>query len=169
MPFLNNKGKFLGLVNPIDLVIILLVVGLLGGAGYKLLSHRATAPVRTVRYEFSAEDVEPQVAALVHVGDLVTSPQGPAEVATAGIYAQPVKVVRVEVSPAELRVTTAQGTRVRTPDPYLKDVIVWVQGRTPVTGGSIDLAGEQVRAGTGFILTSRLYSLNGTVLQVHVN
>lgn len=159
----------MGLVNPVDLVIILVVVGLVAGAGYKFLSSRATAPLRTVRFEFVAEAIEPQVAALVQVGDLVSSPKGPAAVATEGIYAQPVKITAVWVSPAELRLTTAAGTRVRNPDPYLKDVTIWAQGTTPVTGGSVDMAGEQVRAGTLFTLDSRLYTLFGTVLQVEVN
>jgi len=169
LPFLDKKGKFWGLINPVDLVIVLVVLGLVAGAGYKFLSHRATAPVRTARFEFVAEAIEPQVAALVHVGDAVSSPAGPSAVATIGIYAQPAKIVQVEVRPAEVRVTTPRGTRARNPDPYLKDVIIWAQGSTPVTGGSIDLAGEQLRAGTKFTLTSQLYSLVGTVLQVQVN
>ncbi|MDA8333957.1 MAG: DUF4330 domain-containing protein [Peptococcaceae bacterium] len=168
MPFLNRKGKFLGLINPVDLAIVLIVLGLLGGAGYKFLDHRATAPVRTVTFEFVAPAVEPQVAALIHVGDLAFSPKGPAAVATQGIFAQPVKITRVRVGPYMARVSTTAGTRERNPDPYLKDVVIWAQGSTPVPGGSIDLAGEQVRAGTKFWLASRLWELYGTVERVRI-
>jgi len=163
----DGRGRFLGLVNPVDLVMVLLVAGLVAGAGYKLLSPRATAPVRTVQFEFVAQAVEPQVAALIHVGDYVTSSKGPAAVATTGPFARPAKIVRVEVGPFMARVTTATG-RARNPDPYLKDVHIWAQGPVPVTGGSIDLAGEQVRAGTDFTLDSRLWELDGTVERVRV-
>jgi hypothetical protein len=163
----DGRGRLLGLVNPVDLAIVLVAAALVFGAGYKLLSPRASAPVRTVRFEFVAQAVEPQVAALVHPGDYVTSSRGPAAVATEGPFAQPAKVVRVEVGPFMARVTTATG-RARNPDPYLKDVHLWVEGTVPVTGGSIDLVGEQIRAGTDFTLDSRLWELDGTVERVEV-
>jgi len=170
LPFLNEKGKFLGLVNPVDLVIVLVVAGLAAGAGYKLFSPRATAPFRPVTFEFVAQGIDPQVAALVRQGDAVISTRGPAGAApaTQGPLARPAKVVRVEVGPYLARVTTAAGTRVRDPDPYLKDVHIWVRAVTPLTGGSIDLAGEQVRAGAWFTLDSRLWELFGEVESIRV-
>lgn len=171
MPFLDGKGRIFGLINVIDLVTLLVAVSLVAGAGYKVFDPRATAPYKTVRFEFSDPVVQPQVARAVKVGDLLTSVSstGSALALIGGSpFDRPVKVTSVRVSHALIDVTTAAGTRVLSPDPYLKEVTVWCRGKTPVTGGSIDLAGAQIRAGTDLTLASANVQLNGYVLRVKI-
>ena len=170
MPVLDEKGRLFGLINIIDLLMLLVALGLLAGAAYKVFDPRATAPYETVRFEFIAPAVRPQVARTVKAGDLLSSVNaGPALPILGGSpFAHPVRITSVRVRQALLDETTAAGTRVRSPDPYLKDVIIWCRGKTTVTGGSIDLAGAQIRAGTDLIFASNTYELNGYVLRVKI-
>jgi hypothetical protein len=146
-----------GRVNIVDLVVIVIVAVVLLGAAYKLLKTKVAAPDKTVRFEVLAPAVLPQTAAEIHPGDQLV----------AGNNLMPDVITSVDVTPAMLGVTRADGTRGRVPDPYLKDVVVWVQGKAPVTGGTISMAGQDIRAGADFILKTRLFEDDkATVLTV---
>jgi hypothetical protein len=156
---LDDRGRLWGRVNIIDLVVILIVAVVLLGAGYKLLKAKPAAQVATVRFEVLAPSVLPQAAREIHQGDRLV----------AGNNLMPDKITSVQVKPAELGLSTADGTRVRARDPYLKDVYVWVQGRAPVSGGTVTMADQQIRAGANFILKTRLFeSDKATILTVQV-
>jgi hypothetical protein len=148
-----------GRINLVDLVVILIVAAVLLGAGYKLLKTRAAAPAALVRFEVLAPTVQPQAAEEIHPGDQLV----------AGNNLMPDVITSVDVRPAMLGVSTADGTRVQARDPYLKDVVVWVQGKAPVSGGTISMAGQQIRAGAAFILKTRLFEADkATILTVQV-
>jgi len=156
---LDDRGRLYGRINLIDLVVIVIVAVVLLGAAYKLLKSRAAAPVVPVRFEVLAPAVLPQTALAIHPGDRLVT----------GNNLTPDVVTSVQVKPAMLGVTRADGTRARVPDPYLKDVYVWVQGRAPAGGGTISIAGQDVRAGANFILKTRLFEDDkASVLTVQV-
>ena len=147
-------------INLIDLAVLVIVVALVLYAGYKVVGKRVhPAPPQTVRYEVLAPEVLPQAAMEIHPGDHLVS----------GNNLMPAVVTSVQVTPAMMGVTRADGTRARVPDPYLKDVTVWIQDRVPAGGGTISSAGQDVRAGGSFILKTRLFNnIKATVLTVQV-
>ncbi|HUW63972.1 MAG TPA: DUF4330 domain-containing protein [Spirochaetia bacterium] len=159
MGLLDDRGRLFGRINIIDIVVIVIVIAVLLGTGYKLLKTRTAAPAETVRFEVLAPTVMPEAAAEIHPGDQLV----------AGNNLMPDKITSVVVIPAMLGVSRADGTRARVPDPYLKDVVVWVQGQAPVSGGTITMAGQQIRAGANFVLKTRLFDAEkGTILTVQV-
>jgi len=145
-------------INPVDLTVLVVVVALVLYVGYRVVEkHFHPVPLETVRYEVLAPEVLPQAAQEIHPGDHLVS----------GNNVTSAVITSVQVTPAMMGVTRADGTRARVADPYLKDVLVWVQDRVPAGGGAISSAGQTVQAGGSFILKTRLFSnTKATVLTV---
>ena len=172
MLLLDKEGRLFGLINLIDLLVLLVVLALLAGAGYQIFLRRAKSADETVRFEFIAPAVRPEIAQAVKAGDLLNSVNSVnwpgSTLPGGGRFGHPVRITSVRVRRALFDVTTAAGTRIMTTDPYLKDVIIWCQAKTAVSGGSVELAGTRILAGEDLILASNSYQLNGYVLQVRI-
>ncbi|MBC7106268.1 MAG: DUF4330 domain-containing protein [Firmicutes bacterium] len=156
MRLIDERGRFLGLINVIDLLVVLAVLLAAGGVAYKLLAPGGRAATTEVEAEILAPRVYPSVAESVRPGDRL--------VAGSAYTAAEVKAVRT--TPARMAMLRSDGTLVLSEDPQLRDLYVTVKGTAKVSGTTLTLAGQELRAGREFYVKSLAYEVKGTVLRV---
>lgn len=158
MKLFDEKGKLFGLVNPIDLLVILLIILVAGGVVYKTKFSAAGTAAKTVYATVRIPLVIPQVADKPKVGDKIVSGSSYTEV----------EIVDVKVVPSQVVTSRDDGTRFLATDPWNKDVYVTVKGKTGIPDAEINLGGQEIRAGKDYYVKSFTYELKGTIVDVKV-
>lgn len=158
MRLIDEKGKVFGIINIIDLIILLLIVLVGAGAAYKFTHKTAQGEIKTVEFEVMVPCVRPELAEAVKVGDKMV--QG-------GSYT-PVTVKSVDIKPGLSVNLNAQGHKVISYDPYMKDVFVVNEGKVNISSATITMGGQEIRIGKDYYVKSRDYELKGTIMKITV-
>jgi len=157
MKLIDEKGKLFGLVNIVDLLVLGVVLLVLGGAAYKFKGHSVGESAdKTVKVTVLAPAIRPEMLTNVKVGDKMAS----------GSSFTSVVVKDVKIRPAYMITTDSAGKRVEATDPYLKDLIVTVEGKTAISGATINLGGQEIRRGKDFYIKSLDYEFKGMIMDV---
>ncbi|HHU86628.1 MAG: DUF4330 domain-containing protein [Pelotomaculaceae bacterium] len=158
MKVIDEKGKLFGLINIIDLLVLLAILLVIGGAAYKIKGQDGSDTARTVRATVLATALRPEMLTGIEVGDRMVS----------GSSFTDVVIKEFEIRPAYMITTDSQGRRVEAYDPYLKDLLVVVEGKTVISGGTINLGGQEIRSSKDYYIKSLDYDFKGMILDVVV-
>lgn len=158
MKLINEKGKVLGLINIIDLIVLVLILLVAGGIGYRYTNKSQQAPSVTVEFQVMIPHIRPEMAESIKVGDKMVQ----------GTSYTSVTVKDVELKPGYSVNADARGQRVESFDPYLVDIYVTNTGQTTLSSASIAMGGQDVRIGKDYYVKSRDYEFKGTVVSVEV-
>lgn len=158
MRVIDEKGKLFGLINIVDLLVLLAILLVIGGAAYKIKGQKGSDAVRTVRATVLATALRPEMLTGIKVGDRMVS----------GSSFTDVVIKEIDIRPAYMITTDSQGQRVEAYDPYLKDLIVVVEGKTVISGGVINLGGQEIRSSKDYYIKSLTYDFKGMILDVVV-
>lgn len=153
MKLIDDKGKVFGLINVVDLIILLLVLLVAAGAAYKFTHRTQQSKTVQVEYQVLIPHIRPAMAEAIKVGDKMV--QG-------GSYTS-VTVKDVKIEPGYSVNVDARGQRVESYEPYLKDVYVTISGTTTLSSAAIIMGGQDVRVGKDYYVKSRDYEFKGTV------
>lgn len=158
MKLIDEKGKLFGLINIVDLLVLGAVLLVLGGAAYKFKGHGSSGEgaTKTVKVTVLAPALRPEMLTNVKVGDKMVS----------GSSFTNVVVKDVKIRPAYMITTDSAGRRVEATDPYLKDLIVTVEGKTVISGATINLGGQEIRRNKDFYIKSLDYEFKGMIMDV---
>jgi hypothetical protein len=156
--FVDDRGRLFGIINIVDMLVLLAVLLVLGGAYYKTRGGAAAGAENTVRFTVLAPIQRPEVAAAIKVGDRIVS----------GSSYTGVVIKELKTRPSELVATAADGRRVLTTDPYYLDVIATMEAKTSVSGATINMGGQEIRAGKDYFVKSLTYEVKGTITEVQV-
>lgn len=159
MRLVDEKGKFLGLINIVDLLVLMAVLLVIGGAVYKIKGKDSVqnAP-KTVKVTVLTPAIRPEMLANVKVGDRLVSGSSFTNVVVKDFKIQPAFMVNAD----------SNGQRVEAIDPYLKDVIFTLEGQTVISSGTINLGGQDIRANKEYYVKTLLYELKGQVIHVEI-
>jgi hypothetical protein len=157
MSFIDKKGRLFGLINVIDLLVIILVVAVVARFALNPQKSSLTNEEKKIQVVLLVKDVRDATANVIKEGDVVR------ETKTNNLLG---KVTKVEVKPAETLVTTADGRVLNVPNPVLKDVYVTVEGSATVGENAIVLGGTEVRIGTALQMKTNLYAVVATVMEI---
>lgn len=159
MKLIDDKGKLFGLINAVDLLVILAVLLVAGGAYYKFkIQSGGQGAAKTVKVTVIAPGIRPEMLTNVKVGDRLVS----------GSSFTDVVIKEVDIQPAYMISVDSAGKRVDSYDPYLKDLFVIYEGRTVISGGTIKLGGQEIRSNKEFFVKSLDYELKGLVMYVEI-
>lgn len=159
MRLIDEKGKLFGLVNIIDLLVLGAVVLVLGGAAYKFKSAgSAENTAKTVRATVIATALRPEMLTGIKVGDRMVS----------GSSYTDVVIKDIKIKPAHMVLVDSAGRRVEAYDPYLKDLVVIIEGKTVIHGATINLGGQEIRRNKDYYIKSLDYDFKGLILDVTV-
>ncbi|NLI13106.1 DUF4330 domain-containing protein [Pelotomaculum propionicicum] len=159
MKLIDDKGKLFGLINIIDLLVILAVLLVAGGAYYKLkMQSGGQGAAKTVTVTVIAPGIRPEMLTNVKVGDKMVS----------GDSFTNFVIKKVEIKPAYMISVDSAGQRVASYDPYLKDLFVTLEGKTVISGGTIRLGGQDIKSNKEFFVKSLDYELKGLVMTVDI-
>ncbi|MDD4239004.1 MAG: DUF4330 domain-containing protein [Desulfotomaculaceae bacterium] len=159
MRLVDEKGKLFGLMNIVDFLVLVAVLLVLGGAAYKLKGQGSgDSASKTVKVTVLAPSIRPEMLTNIKVGDRMAS----------GSSFTDVVVKDITIRPAYSITTDSAGRRVEATDPYLKDLIVVVEGRTPISGATINLGGQEIRRNKDYYIKSLDYEFKGMILDVTI-
>lgn len=158
MKIIDDKGKLFGLINTIDLLVILAVLLVAGGAYYKLKIQSGQGAAKTVKVTVIAPGIRPEMLTNVKVGDKMVS----------GDSFTNFVIKEVDIKPAYMISVDSAGKRVDSYDPYLKDLFVTLEGKTVISGGTIKLGGQDIKSNKEFFVKSLDYELKGLVMSVEI-
>lgn len=162
MRLIDDKGRLLGLINIVDLAVILLLAAVATRLGLKSRLLRAVNPssLKTVEVVLLVEDVRPATADALAEGDTIFNTKSNAVLG---------KLVQKEVVPALKEVETADGQLVLAEAPYRKDVYITVRGQGQVTENVIILGGYEMRVGANAQVKGQKSAVNSIVFGVKVD
>jgi len=158
MKLIDEKGKLFGLINIIDFLVLLAVLLVLGGAVYKFKGpgRMESSDLKTVKVTVLAPALRPEMLTSIKVGDRMVS----------GSSFTDVVITDVKIRPGYNITTDSAGRRVEAIDPYLKDLIVVVEGKTVISGATINLGGQEIRRNKDYYIKSLDYEFKGMILDV---
>jgi len=159
LKFIDERGRLFGIVNLVDMLVLLALLLVLGGGYYKYKGPGAIAgEEKTVRFTVIAPIQRPEAVGAIKAGDRIVS----------GSSFTGVVIKEIKTRPSEMVATTADGSRVLTQDPYYLDVIATMEGKTTVSGATINLGGQEIRSGKDYFVKSLTYEVKGVITEVQV-
>ena len=161
MKLLDDKGRLFGLINIVDLVVIVLIAVVATRVGLRARVMRTVNPgaLKTVEAVLLVEDVRPATAAALAVGDTIFNTKSNAVLG---------ELVDKKVVPAVKEVETADGQLKLAEAPYRKDVYITVRGQGQVTENVIILGGYEMRVGAAAQVKGQKAAVISIVFSVKV-
>ena len=160
MKLIDEKGKFFGLVNVIDLMVIILIIAIIGGIGYKMFSSKINANGGNITTEkeyvyvtLYASLVVPEVVENLHIGDKLVADNGFTDA----------EIVSIESKPAAYVTTDSTGKMVLTEHPLWKDVIVVIKEKVNPSSVILKVGKQEVRINYPFILKTQIVEANSKI------
>lgn len=151
MKLLDDKKRLFGIVNPVDLLVVLALLAVAFVVASVLFDLRAPKPTAggstTVRTTILAGAVREFDPKSVRPGD-------PAQRKGGGALG---KVVAVRVQPAIEEVATSDGKLVKVTSPFLQDVFVTIEGPGDITASTAFMGNEPLRTNAEFDLQTPLF------------
>lgn len=158
MKLINDKGKIFGLINIVDLIVLLLIVAVVGAAGYRAVSPKVNAPVEGEGEKYCyvtlyGSTVVPEAAEKLQPGDkLVANNEF-----TDG------EIVSVDMSPAAYVGVDDQGKAVYSEHPMWKDITVVVKEKIDPSDVILKVGNQEVRVNYTYILKTQQFEGNTKV------
>jgi hypothetical protein len=156
---LLEKGKLFGLLNIVDIIVILLVVAAVVGVGAKtslLRKMTAKSTVSPVRTQVFIDDILPVAAAAPKVGDVVRE-----------IGGQELGVVRdVKVEDHVEKASDAQGNWHMNPVPGRRSVTLTLEGNLTAYNHQFRVGTMNIKVGSKITINSDLYQFEAVIIGV---
>lgn len=165
MKLVNEKGKLFGIINLVDLLILIAILLVAGAVGYKMLSQPVT---QAIAPEKEAEVVVRVRGAMPYlVDEIMTIQEGEKLIAGNDYVNGTVKSIVAE--PYVITTTTADGPIVQVTDPVKKDVLITVISSGNPDAPIFKIGNQEVRAGRGFTFKTKRIEIETIVQSVKFN
>ena len=161
MKIINEKGKLFGLINIVDLLVLIAAVAVAAGVGYKLFAPQIK------------ESVQPQVelTAIVRVRGatpfLVTEVERNSQLVSGNSYVNGT-IEDMKIEDYAQQVTTADGRIVTAVDPDKKDIVFTIKTTVPKGTATPSIGTQEVRAGRTFIVKTNDFETSGNIDSVDI-
>lgn len=157
MKIIDDKGKLFGIINVVDLVVLILVIAIAGGIGYRVVSPKLNAnnesPLsdkKEIYVTLYSSLVVPEVAQSLKAGDKLV----------ANNQFTNAEIVSVESKPADYVSTDADGNAVLSEHPLWQDITVVVKDTVNPSSVILKAGGQETRVGYSFILKTQTVETN---------
>ena len=159
MKVVNEKGKLFGVINLVDLLILIAVLIVVGAVGYKFLAK----PVSTAIAPESKATVTMRVrGAMPYLVDEVMRTQPGDRLVAGNDYTSGV-VEKIEAVPYVITTVTDDGPIVEVTDPIKKDIIITISGTGNPDAAIFKIGNQEVRAGRDFTFKTNRIEINAIV------
>lgn len=165
MKIINEKGKLFGIINPVDLIVVVLILSIVGGFGYRMVSAKLNANGGTpftqekeAYVTLYASLQTPEVASSINIGDkLVANNQ----------YTD-AEVVDVKVEPAAYVSPNSDGKAVKSEHPLWKDLTITIKGKVNPSSVILKVGDQEVRVGYPFIFKTQTVEANSKIRNIEI-
>lgn len=163
MKLLDEKGRFLGKINLIDLVVIFLIMFLVIAAGYKLLGSRLPA----------SPTAQGEVTAVIKCSSksesVAKSVQKDQKLVFGTDYIKDAVISDVSYVPADSYTTDSEGNiRIRK-HPILKDIYITIKVNTNTNTAILKVGTQELCLGKKFTVKTHTIEIDGMVEGISIN
>ena len=165
MKLINEKGKRFGVINVVDLLVLLAVIAVAAGVGYKLFAPQIA--------EAAAKQVDMTMIVRVRgatpflVEEVERNSQVGKQIVSGNSYTSAV-ITEMQIEPYDQQVTTADGRIVTTRDPDKRDLVFTIETTVPEGTASPSIGTQEVRAGRTFIVKTNDFETTGNIDSVDI-
>lgn len=163
MKIINEKGKLFGIINPIDLIILLAIIAVVAAFGIKTLKEPVQSVVVDKPDMYVTLRVRGAMPSLVEATKAIEP--GTRLVAGNG-YVNDATVEEVKIEPYVYTGETAEGVSVLCTDPMKNDIVIVVKSEANPNDAVIKMGNQEIRTGRGFIFKTNLVEVNSTIESV---
>lgn len=165
MKIINEKGKLFGIINVVDLLVLVAAIAVVGGVGYKLFAKQIK------------EVASPQVSLTMTVRVRGASPFLVAEAErnsqigkslVSGNSYMNASITDMKIEPYQQQVTTADGEIVTATDPDKKDIIFTIETKVSKGTPAPAIGTQEVRAGRTYIVKTNDFETTGIIDTVDI-
>jgi len=155
---IDEKGRIFGLINIIDLIVLILVAVVAVGFFYRQ-QNPETVVTKTATVKVICPYLRPEVAQQLKEGDHLLA-RG---------QIQPAFIKELRVEKANDTAPDSTGTIILQKHPFRQDLYVTIEGPVSATGAELYLAGQQIRAGLDkYILKTQYFEAEAEILEVEI-
>ena len=150
MKIINEKGKLFGIINVVDLLVLVAAIAVVAGVGYKLFAKQIK------------EVASPQVSLTMTVRVRGATPFLVNEVQRNS------QVGDMKIDDYNQQVTTADGRIVTATDPEKKDLVFTITTKVSKGTPAPAIGTQEVRAGRTFIVKTNDFETTGNIDSVDI-
>lgn len=163
MRVLDDKGRLFGVVNIIDLVLVIALIAV-AMAGVSLVTNRAPTTVvaradKNIAYDMVVRQIRPEQVGYLRVGDVVKRHL------TQGIVGT---IAHTEVSVAESIGIDSEGRQKISLSPRDKDVFLTIEATGRAGKDIIAVGNEVIKVGDKFDIDTRMFTGEAIILGMEV-
>ncbi|MDO5141807.1 MAG: DUF4330 domain-containing protein [Eubacteriales bacterium] len=165
MKIINEKGKLFGLINIVDLLVLVAVIAVVAGVGYKLFAPQiaeATNPpvpmTVTVRVRGATPFLVQEVQRNSQVGKRTVSGSS---------YTDAI-ITDMKIEDYVQQVVTADGRIVDALDPSKKDLVFTIEATVPKGTATPSIGTQEIRAGRTMIIKTNDFETAGNIDVVEI-
>ena len=165
MKVINEKGKLFGVINIVDLLVLIAAIAVVAGVGYKLFAPQIseiTSPqvsmTVTVRVRGATPFLVEEVQRNSQVGKQIVS----------GSSFTDAVITDMQIEDYVQQVTTADGSIVNALDPSKKDLVFTIETTVPEGTAAPSIGTQEVRAGRTFIVKTNDFETTGNIDMVDI-
>ena len=165
MKLVNEKGKLFGIINLVDLLLLIAVLLVAAAVGYKMLAPQVTeavAPEQDVEVVVAIRGAMPYL-----VDEFMKLEEGEKLIAGNDYVNGTVKSVTTE--PYTFTTTTADGPIVEVTDPVKRDILITIASKGNPDAPIFKIGNQEVRAGRGFTFKTKRVEVESLVRSVIFN
>ena len=154
---IDEKGKLFGLVNVLDLLVLIIIIAIIGAVAFRLVSDKVNAsggnPLDEEKYCYVtlySSLVVPEIASSLNVGDKLVANSAYTDA----------EIVSIDVQPAAYVSTNSDGEAVLSEHPLWKDVTVVVREKVNPSNVILKVGNQEAIVGYSFILKTQVVETN---------
>ncbi len=166
MKIINEKGKLFGIINPVDLIVIVAVIALIAAVGVKFLRspvEAAVAPKQEMEVELRIRGAMPSLV------EAACAIEPGTKLVAGNDYIADASVVSVNVEPYVYTVADSNGITVETTDPIKSDITIVIKGKGSPDDAILKIGNQEIRTGRGFIFKTNTVETNAIIYAVKFN
>lgn len=161
MRLINDKGRIFGLINPIDALITLAILGFIFVVGWLVITRgNVTLPgveQTTIQATFLIPGARPEATEYIRDGDRLKNDTSKADLGD---------IIEVRSERAKLEVPTDTGELSLGESPLLKDIYVTVEAQGRATDSMLMINGDILSIGKNYMLNTKWFRMNSVLVGV---
>lgn len=160
MALIDSKGKLFGKINIVDLLIVLLIISIAGGAYLVFFGGSDKQVVETTKvvYDFEITNVNMDFIEAITPGDPIRDSTRGNELGTV--------VSKTSRKATMLNEDLINGRYIIADVPDAYDVVITIEARADITPANIIVGGAEVKVGKKFFIKGKGYANQGFVTKM---
>jgi len=161
MKIVDQKGRLFGVINVVDLLVLVAIIACIAGVAWKLFAPTVSNAVAPQVNMTTVVRVRGAMTYLID--ELDKNPQAGKQLVSGNSYVDGAFIENVEIVPYIVQVQTAEGGIVDATDPSKKDVLVTITSKVPKGTATPKIANQEVRAGRTYTIKTQDFETIGTI------